>query len=78
MYKSYNPGTTQTASLMEEDIQDIALSDCLVWKLDVEHYNRTGEVKKLEFLRVEKEPKLSAHQEGAHFVWDKEESTCVK
>jgi hypothetical protein len=72
MYKSHNPGTTQTAALMEEEIQDIALSDCQVWRMDVEHYNLTGEVRKLEFIRTEEQSKLTAHKKGAHFVWDKD------
>lgn len=75
--KSYNANTVQTAQLMEEKPQDIA-TDCQVWKLDKEHYEKTGEVRKLEFLRTEKAQTWSAYRKGSHFVWDKEESTCLR
>jgi len=42
--------------------------------MDIELYNRTREVKKLEFLRSEQPLKAQkAHFNGSHCVWDKEE-----
>ncbi|MDP4159802.1 MAG: hypothetical protein Q8911_08580 [Bacillota bacterium] len=49
-----NFGTLAAAQLMDEDIKSEA-KPCQVWKLDIEHYNRTGEVRKLEYLRDEEE-----------------------
>lgn len=51
-------GTAGIAQLMEEGKTETVSSDCEVWKMDVEHYNRTGEVRKLEHLRTE--PRIKA------------------
>lgn len=73
-FYGYNYGPTLTSQLMEEKPQDIAINDCRVWKFDVDHYNQTGKVRKLEYLREEKPPKTQKAHPNAngHFVWDKE------
>lgn len=55
-FMGHNYGTGLTAKLMEEKPTQGA-GECKVYRMDKEHYERTGEVKMIEYLRTEDAPK---------------------
>jgi len=70
-------GTASTALMMEEKPSTEGAGECFVWSMDMELYNRTREVKKLEFLRSEQPLKVQrCKANGSHLTWVKEEAGC--